>query len=85
MRIAGLLAFVVMLSSIGIACLFFSREIQSFAVRWADRGINSRLPLVKRFTQSASYLISVKAVGVIAILCAIFLLWAFIHNLRVAE
>ena len=80
MRTAGLLAFVVMLGSLGIACLFFTGGVQGFALRWIERGVTSRIHVARSFMQSASYLVSIKAVGVIALLCAAFLLWAFIRS-----
>jgi len=85
MSIAGLLVFIVMLSSIGIACLFFSKGVQGLAIKWVDRGVSSRIHAARSFMQSAAYLVSLKAIGVIAILCAAFLLWALIHNVRMAR
>lgn len=80
MRTAGLLAFIITLGSVGIACLFFTRGVQGLALRWIERGVTSRILVARSFMQSASYLVSIKAVGVIALLCAAFLLWAFIRN-----
>jgi hypothetical protein len=74
MKTAGLFIYIVMLASIGIACLFFSREIQGLAIKWINRGITSKIPIAKRFVQSDSYLVHLKVVGVVTILAAVFLL-----------
>jgi type II secretory pathway component PulF len=79
MKIVGLLVFITILGIIGIVWLFFSRGFQRFMLRWVDRVITSKIPIVKRFIQAEGYLVHLKIMGVLAILCAAFLLWAFIH------
>ena len=68
----------VTLLSLSVACLFFPHDIQRYAVRSFDYG---RTPhIFQRFVRSKSYLVSVRMVGMIAILMFAIMLWGSIRN-----
>ena len=79
-KMVGLIAFMLILLATGVVCLFFSAAVQRIAVRLVGYGLSSQIGPLKKFVSSPSYLISVKSVGVIAILGFIFLLWASTHS-----
>jgi len=81
MKIAPLVLSVILLS-IGVVCIFFSGRVQHLALRWVDRGFTANIEAAKTFMQSTSYIMTVKAVGAIAILSGAFVLWALFHNLH---
>ena len=80
MRTLGLLLFVLVLGCIGVACLFFAAQVQRWAIKSVEQGPTGRVHALKGFVRSSTYPIAVRAVGIIAILMAGFLLWAQIRN-----
>ena len=68
--------FLLLLFSLGVACVFFPKVIQSAAVRAVDTGITSRSHALTAFVESSTYLIVVRIVGLIALLAAVFLTFA---------
>ena len=75
-RMIGLIVFMATLLSLGVACLFFSDGIQRYAVKSSDNGLTPHI--VQRFVRSNSYLVSVRMVGIIAILMFAIVLWGSI-------
>ncbi len=69
-----LIVFMVVLLSLGVGCLFFSSDVQRLAVKLVDYGLSSHIDPLRKFVRSNAYLLSVKLVGVIAMLCFAFLL-----------
>jgi hypothetical protein len=68
--------FLLAMFALGIGCVFFPRDVQLLAVKAVGMGMTSRHQALMAFVQSRSYLISVRAVGVIALLVALFLAFA---------
>ena len=79
-RIIGLVAFMVALVSLSVVCLFFSVNVQRLAAKLVDQGLTSRVEPLKKFIRSDSYLVGTRMVGIIALLCFAFLLWASIRS-----
>ena len=77
-----LLAFMLAMFVLGISCLFFSRAVQSVAVKATGTGITSRSEALKAFLRSDRYLTSVRVVGLIALLAALFLAFAALKDGR---
>jgi len=78
-RAIGLIAFMAILFSLGVACLLFSTTVQRLAVKMVSYGLTSRIDPLHEFVRSSGYLVNVNFVGIIAILCFGFLLWASTH------
>ena len=74
----GLFLFVLALACIGVVCLFFADHVQRWVIKSDEQGPSIRA--VTTFVRSPSYLIAVRAVGVIAFLMAGFLAWAQLRN-----
>jgi hypothetical protein len=81
LRSGGVLVFILILALIGTACLFFAARVQQLAIRSVARGPTSRIPALGAFVRSARYLVTVRAVGIMTILSAGFLLWALFKSL----
>ncbi len=75
-----LLLFVLVMYSLGIACLFFARGVQSYAVKAVATGVTRRSEALKSFVRSREYLVSVRAVGVVALLAGVFLTFAMLRR-----
>lgn len=73
-----LFLFVLALGCIGVVCLFFADHVQRWVIKSEEQRPSIRV--VASFIRSPSYLISVRAVGVIAFLMGGFLLWAQLRN-----
>jgi hypothetical protein len=80
MKTILLVAFVIVLFVLGIACLFYPSKIQEIAVKSVNYGILTENSPIKAFVQSSNYLIVVRAVGIIATLCFCFLTWVLFRN-----
>jgi hypothetical protein len=76
----GLLIFIGVLFIIGASCLFFPDRIQAIAIRSVGWGLSSKIEALNNFVRSKNYLINVRAVGTLSLLCSIFLLWMLIKN-----
>ena len=74
MKTAILLLFVVLLLTFGSYCLFFARNVQSYALRMIPAAPSFRSRWLKPFIESGSYLVNVRSVGVIAYIMATLLL-----------
>lgn len=81
MKTIGLSLFILLLFLLGIVCLLFPEKIQTFANKSVNQGFTAHNDALKNFVQSSSYLINVRVVGAIALICSLFLLWVFIKNL----
>jgi hypothetical protein len=68
------------LFSLGVICLFFPRTVQSVAVKAVGLGVTSRSRLLTAFIGSHQYLISVRIVGLIALLAAGSLAFASLRS-----
>lgn len=60
----------------GTICLFRPREVQSIAQRIIPRGPTRRSEVLRTFIQSRAYTINLRAVGLLAYLIAVILLYA---------
>jgi hypothetical protein len=79
MRISVLLIiFVLVLFAVALACLFFASTVQSLAVRAVQMGPRSQALVT--FVASKQYLFAVRAVGVLALIAALFLSVASIKS-----
>lgn len=76
-----LILFAAFLAALGVLCLLFPRAIQSMAVRAVQMGITSRVRALSSFVSSKQYLIVVRAVGLLALLMALFLCVASFRRL----
>lgn len=83
----GLLAFAALLFMVGICCLRFPEWLQAIAVKRVNWGspskvemINGYMRLVDKFVQSNQYLMSLRIIGILSLLCCFFLLWAWIET-----
>ncbi len=72
MEVRGLLqlAYVVVLAALGTAFVFFPRGVQAYAVRAAGMGVTGRSAWLRDYLESSSYVLSVRAVGLVAYLMA---------------
>ncbi len=66
MKLFLLIAYLLVLLTAGTCCLFFPRNVQSLAVRMIGVGLTSKSQWLKDFVQSSSYIVNVRAVGVLA-------------------
>ena len=80
LRKIGLTAFMIVLLSVGVVFLFFSEDVQRFAIRSSDQGITSHIEPLKKFIRSGGGRLSIKATGIGAILMLCGLLWAAISS-----
>jgi hypothetical protein len=80
MKTLGLLAFIIVTLAVGVACLWRPDRVQRLAIQATARGMTSRSAALNRFVGSRQYLINVRAVGILALLMAAFLLWMMIKN-----
>jgi hypothetical protein len=85
----GFLLFVTILFLVGVCCLLCPDKVQVIAIKAVNWGlpskveaINSYMRLVDKFVRSNRYLIVLRMIGTISLLCSVFLLWMFIKNLR---
>lgn len=81
MKTIGLLLFILLLFLLGIVCLIFPEKIQASAINNVNQGLTAHSDMLKNSVKSASYLINVRVVGALALICSLFLMWAFIKNL----
>lgn len=58
---------------VGAFCLWRPNIVQRIAIRASSQGISGRSSALQRFVQSKSYLLSVRVVGVIALLISVFI------------
>jgi len=65
--------FVLFQFAVALACLFFPKVVQSVGVKAMNMGITSRIKGLVAFVNSKQYLTVVRAVGVIALVVALFL------------
>lgn len=86
-KTTGLLAFAAVLFMFGLFCLLFPEWLQALAIKAVNWGfpskvemINSYMKLVEKFVQSNQYLVSLRIIGTLSLLCCVFLLWAWIGN-----
>jgi hypothetical protein len=70
---APLVLFLLFLLVVAVACLFFPKAIQSVATRAVQMGVTSRSQALVAFVSSKQYLVVVRAVGLIALVAAVFL------------
>ena len=73
MKTLLLIAFLLLLLIFGSYCLFFPKNVQAMASRAVATGITSKISPLIRFVQSNGYVISVRAVGIIAYVLAVLL------------
>jgi hypothetical protein len=76
----GLLMFILALFIIGTSCLFFPERVQAIMTRAVTWGQSSRIEALNNFVGSKHYLISVRVVGALSLLCSAFLLLMLIKN-----
>jgi hypothetical protein len=79
-RIIGLVAYMIVLLSVGIVCLFFAEDFQRYAIRNAEKGPISNIEPIKGLIGSRTGRLSIKATGIGAILMFCLLLWALIAS-----
>ena len=72
--------FLFVLFGLGIACLFFPSAIQSVAVKTVSMGLTGKSEALLAFVQSKQYLFSVRAVGVLALIAAVFVTFALFKS-----
>jgi hypothetical protein len=65
---------------LAVGCLAFPRTIQGYAIRATAQGITGRLPVLRSYVESRQYLVSVRTVGLIALLAALFLTFAALRR-----
>ena len=73
----GLLSSIVL----GVICLLWPERIQDFALRWAGQGLGKLNPF-SDWMKTRNYILSIRFVGILAILGFIVMLIAFIRNSR---
>jgi hypothetical protein len=70
--------FLLILLALAVSCLFFSKAIQSIALRAVQKGLTSRSQALAALVTSKQYIVMVRAVGLLALTTFIFLLMAAI-------
>lgn len=73
MKTLLLITFIVFLLIFGSYCLFFPKSVQAIASRAVATGITAKISTLGRYVQSDGYVISVRAVGLIAYVLAVLL------------
>jgi hypothetical protein len=64
------------LYTLAVAFLLFPRVVQAFVIRLSNAGMASSSPFMRRYFESRGYVIQLRAVGLIALLSALFLTFA---------
>lgn len=75
------IAFLLVLLTAGSYFLFFPQNVQSLAMRMVDVGLTSNSQWLKAFVQSNSYIVNVRAVGVLAYIMAILVAYVIYKNI----
>jgi hypothetical protein len=73
MKTLLLVAFLVFLLAFGSCCLFFPRYVQAFASRAVNMGVTAKCSALKAYVESNSYLVSVRAIGVLTFAMCVIL------------
>lgn len=81
MKLFALWLFIIVLAAFGMLCVLYPEFVQSAALRFVARGVTARMPRLRAFIQSPSYLAVVRTVGAGALLMAAGLLWGATGNL----
>jgi hypothetical protein len=82
MRLLPFLIFLIVLYTLAVACLLFPRVIQAFAIRLSNTGMASNSPFMRRYFESRGYVIQLRALGLIALLTALFLTYAALKGVQ---
>ena len=61
-----LISYMLFLIFIGSYCIFFPKNVQSFAIKAIEYGVTAKSPILKTYIQSDKYLINVRFIGVVA-------------------
>ena len=80
MKTVGLIIFIIILFFLGMVCLVYPEKVQEIAIRSVSHGYLTENSPLKSFVRSNRYLIIVRSVGFIAILCFCFLSLVFFRN-----
>jgi hypothetical protein len=72
--------FLLVLFAIALGCLFFPKTVQSVAIRAVQLGVTSRSQALVAFVSSRQYIFAVRAVGLVALVAAVFLSTASLRN-----
>ncbi len=72
-----------LLSSLIIAgvCLIWPEKVQEYALKWSGQGLGRFNPFLN-WMKTKSYILSIRFVGVLAIISFIFLIIAFFRNTK---
>jgi hypothetical protein len=71
----GLVFFMVAMAILGVICFWIPEKIQVLALKWVALGPTAKWHTLRHFVRSRQYLYNLRAVGVLALLSAAFLLW----------
>lgn len=77
-----LAAFILILFTVSALTLFFGQEVQRFAIRSTEQGLSGKMPFLKQYISSSSYLVQLKIVGGISLLAGAFMVFVLIKSLR---
>jgi len=80
-KLLSLILFLIILVGIGVGCLFFAQKVQTLAIKCADMGLSAKISLIKRFVISDYYLFTLRIIGGIALVTAVFFGWMLLKNL----
>ena len=73
MKMLLMIAYIVFLLALGSYCLFFPRSVQAWASKTVTMGVTAKISALKAFIESDSYLVTVRAVGLVAWMGALLL------------
>jgi hypothetical protein len=80
MRLLLFLIFLIVLYTLAVAFLLFPRVIQAFAIRLSNAGMASNSPVMRGYFESRGYIIQLRAIGLLALLGALFLTFAALRR-----
>jgi hypothetical protein len=76
----GLVFFMVAMAILGVICFWIPEKIQVLALKWVALGSTAKWRTLRHFVGSKQYLYNLRAVGVLALLSAAFLLWMLMKS-----
>jgi hypothetical protein len=74
-KFVGLILFMVAMVILGVSCLWIPERIQGLAIKWVASGPTAKWHVLHHFIRSRQYLYNLRAVGLLALLSAAFMLW----------
>jgi hypothetical protein len=74
-KVVGLILFMIAMVILGVSCLWVPEKIQMLAMKWVASGPTAKWHALHHFIRSRQYLYNLRAISVLALLSAAFMLW----------